>query len=78
MSTNGVILMLMNNLTDQQIKEMILWAEQVLQLRLTEYQKNLVKLMSQNNKNYVVYYPRKMGTTILTKTLSLIKKRASL
>jgi len=70
--------MLMNNLTDQQIKEMILWAEQVLQLRLTEYQKNLVKLMSQNNKNYVVYYPRKMGTTILTKTLSLIKKRASL
>ena len=70
--------MLMNNLTDQQIKEMILWAEQVLQLRLTEYQKNLVKLMSQNNKNYVVYYPRKMGTTILAKTLSLIKKRASL
>ena len=70
--------MLMDNLTDKQIKEMILWAEQIVELRLTEYQKNLVKLMSQNNKNYIVYYPRRAGTTVLMKVLRLIKKRASL
>lgn len=70
--------MLMDNLTDKQIKEMILWAEQVMELRLTEYQKNLVKLMSQNNKNYIVYFPRRAGTTVLMKVLRSIKKRASL